>query len=113
MALQSVYRVIFYQQGEVYEIYASQIYQSDLIGFIEIEELLFGERAQIIVDPAEEKLKTEFTGVKRSFIPMQALLRIDEVEKEGQPKIVPAKSSDKVAQFPSFGNFPKKPKDDG
>ena len=49
-----IYRVIFHNQGHVYEIYASQIYQSDLYGFVEVEDFLFGERASLVVDPGEE-----------------------------------------------------------
>ena len=56
-------------------------------GFIEIEELVFGERSAVLVDPSEEKLKTEFAGVKRSYIPLHSVIRIDEVEKEGVSKI--------------------------
>jgi len=78
------------------------------MGFIEIEEFVFGERTQVIVDPAEEKLKTEFASVKRSFIPMHSIVRIDEVEKEGKVKISDIKSSDKVTQFP-FQNMGAKP----
>lgn len=100
---QPTFRVVFYNQGQVYEVYARQIFQSDLMGFIEVEEFCFGERNQVIVDPAEEKLKTEFANVKRSFIPMHSLIRIDEVEKEGQVKVTDIKSSDKVAQFPFQG----------
>ena len=69
----------------------------DLWGFIEIENFVFGERSQMVVDPAEEKLKTEFTGVKRSFIPLQAIVRIDEVEKEGVATI---SKGDNIAPFP-------------
>ncbi|PCJ14329.1 MAG: hypothetical protein COB04_15465 [Gammaproteobacteria bacterium] len=83
-----IYRVIFLNQEEVYEVYAKNIYQSDLFGFIEVEEFLFGERSQIVVDPSEEKLKNELEGVVRSFIPMGAIVRIDEVEKEGVAKVV-------------------------
>ena len=82
MSEQSIFKVIFYNEGEVYEIYARSIYQSDMFGFLELEEFLFGEHTQVIVDPAEEKLKGEFAGVKRSYIPMQSIIRIDEVEKE-------------------------------
>lgn len=82
-----VYKVIFLNQNEVYEVYAKHVYQSDMYGFIEIEEFVFGERSQMIVDPSEEKLKTEFASVARSYIPMHSLIRIDEVEKEGIPKI--------------------------
>src|SRR5690606_39760650 len=83
MAVKPTYKVIFLNQGQVYEIFARAIYQSEMYGFIEVEEFVFGERTQLLVDPAEERLKTEFAGVKRSYIPMHAIVRIDEVEKEG------------------------------
>ena len=54
-----IYKIIFFNQGQIYEIYARQIYQSDLYGFIEIEELVFGERSGVLVDPSEEKLKAD------------------------------------------------------
>ena len=60
MANESYYKVIFQNQSEIYEIYARQIFQSDMWGFIEVEEFVFGERSQIVVDPSEEKLKNEF-----------------------------------------------------
>jgi hypothetical protein len=82
-----VYKVIFSNQGQVYEIYASSVAQSSIFGFIEVEQLRFGERSKIIVDSSEEKLKTEFSGVRRVFIPMHSIVRIDEVEKEGASRI--------------------------
>lgn len=94
-----IYKVIFLNQGQIYEIYASQIYQSDLYGFVEVEEFLFGERAQVVVDPSEERLKNEFADVKRSFIPLHAIIRIDEVEKEGIAKVMDAGASN-VTAFP-------------
>lgn len=98
-----IYKVIFYNQGQVYEVYARAIYQSEMYGFIEVEEFVFGERSQMIVDPGEEKLKGEFAKVKRSYIPLHSIIRIDEVEKEGASKVTEIQPSDKVAQFP----FPK------
>lgn len=97
---QPIFRVIFLNQGQVYELYARHIFQSDLWGFLEIEELLFGERSQVLVDPAEEKLKTQFEGVERSFIPLQSIVRIDEVERIGQAKISEAKGGGNVMNFP-------------
>ena len=99
MASQSIYKVIFHNGGQVYELFARQIYQSDMWGFVEIEELIFGERSQILVDPGEEKLKNEFTGVKRSYIPQQSIVRIDEVDKEGAARISDSGNS-KVATLP-------------
>jgi hypothetical protein len=94
-----VYRVIFHNQGQVYELYAHSIYQSELYGFVEIEDYTFGTRSQMLIDPSEERLRTEFDGVQRSFIPMHAIVRIDEVEKEGVAKVVDSKG-DKVTPFP-------------
>lgn len=100
MATPLLYKVIFYNQNQVFEIYARAIYQSEMYGFIEVEEFVFGERSQVLVDPAEEKLKNEFNSVKRSYIPMHAIVRIDEVEKEGTVRIIDLKPGEKVAQFP-------------
>ena len=100
MPAQPVYKVIFQNGNQVFEVFARQIYQSDMWGFVEIEELLFGERSAILVDPGEEKLKSEFLGVKRSYIPMQSIVRIDEVEKQGSAKISEGSDSGKIATFP-------------
>ncbi|XOV84658.1 MAG: DUF1820 family protein [bacterium] len=94
-----IYRVIFHNQGQIYELYAHSIYQSELYGFVEIEDYTFGTRSQMLIDPSEERLRTEFEGVQRSFIPMHAVVRIDEVEKEGVAKVVDSKG-DKVTPFP-------------
>ena len=105
MSLKPIYKVIFHNQGQVFEIFARAIYQSEMYGFIELEEFVFGERSQLVVDPAEEKLKNEFAGVKRSYIPMHAIIRIDEVEKEGTAKVSEFKG-DKVTPFPYGGVMP-------
>ena len=95
----SVYRVLFHSQGQVYEVYAHNIYQSDLYGFVEIEDYTFGNRSQMLIDPSEDRLRNEFEGVQRSFVPMHAIVRIDEVEKEGVAKISDSKG-EKVTPFP-------------
>ena len=99
MATQPVYKVAFHNNNQVFEVFARQIYQSDMWGFIEVEEFVFGERSAILVDPSEEKLKAEFNGVKRSYIPLASIVRIDEVEKLGTAKVVELKG-DNVKPFP-------------
>jgi len=104
---QAIYKVIFHSENQVYEIYARQIFQSELWGFLEIEELLFGERSQLLVDPSQEKLKNEFQGVKRSYIPIGSIVRIDEVEKEGAAKISDSPGGGgNVSSFPFPGAIP-------
>jgi len=102
-----IYKVIFFNRSQVYEIFAKAIYQSEMYGFIEVEDFVFGERTALVVDPGEEKLKNEFAGVKRSYIPMQAIIRIDEVEKSGTSKVSDIKSTEKIATFPFQGPTPK------
>ena len=65
MNQETIYRVSFISQGEVYEIYARHVSQGGLFGFVEIEELVFGERSKLLIDSSEERLKTEFEGVRR------------------------------------------------
>jgi hypothetical protein len=99
MAARQIYRIIFVNQGKIYEIYARSIAQGALFGFIEVEQLVFGERTSVVVDPSEERLKSEFAGVKRTYIPMHAVIRIDEVDKQGISKIS-AVDGDNVTAFP-------------
>jgi hypothetical protein len=103
MSKQRLYRVSFTNQGQVYEIYARHVSHGSLLGFVEIEQLVFGEKSTVVVDPAEEKLKTEFAHVARSFIPVHAVIRIDEVSKPGAAKISPLpEGTSKVTPFPTF-----------
>jgi hypothetical protein len=99
---ETLFRVVFLNQGEVFEVYVKQLYQSEIWGFLEVEEFVFGDTSRVIVDPGEERLRTQFSGVVRSYIPIQAILRIDEVEREGVAKIIEFKG-EKVTQFPQFG----------
>ena len=99
MANKLLFRIVFMNQGKIYEIYARRVAHGDLFGFVEVEDIVFGERTSVVVDPSEERLKSEFAGVQRTHIPMHAVIRIDEVEKQGVSKISEA-SGDNVAQFP-------------
>lgn len=91
MTTKPIFRVIFQNQGDVFEVYAQQIFQSELWGFLEVEEFIFGNKSQLLVDPSEEKLKNIFDSVKRSYIPLTSIVRIDEVEKEGSAKVAQLK----------------------
>ena len=99
MSNKPLYKVAFMSQGQVYEVYARSVGQGDLFGFIVIEELVFGERSTVVLDPSEEKIKAEFKNVRRTYLPMHSIIRIDEVDKEGTAKISKLEGSN-VAQFP-------------
>ncbi len=101
MGGEHVFRVTFLNQGKVYEIYARGVSQGSLLGFVEVEELVFGERTKLIVDSTEEALRSELEGVRRLYLPIHSVLRIDEVEKVGPGRIRERENGDtKVAPFP-------------
>ena len=52
-----LFKISFLNEGTIYEIYARQVAQSNLFGFIEIEEFVFGENTSVVVDPTQEDLE--------------------------------------------------------
>ncbi|MDB5985238.1 MAG: hypothetical protein JWR16_291 [Nevskia sp.] len=103
MSSQRLYRVTFQNQGQVYEIYARNVSHGSIMGFVEVEKLVFGEKTTLLVDPSEEKLKTEFEHVVRTYIPLHAVVRIDEVAKPGPARITAVSGeSSKVTPFPLY-----------
>ena len=103
MSKKTIYKVIFQNQGKIYEIFARSVHEGEMFGFIVVEEIVFGERSSVVVDPSEEKLKSEYNGVSRTYVPMHSIIRIDEVKKEGAAKITDiAESSSNIASFPVY-----------
>ena len=103
MSKKPIYKVIFHNQGKIYEIYARSVQQGALFGFIEIEKLVFGEKNALVVDPTEENLKSEFNHVTRTYIPMHSVIRIDEMDKQGTAKITEFDESGKnIMPFPLY-----------
>ena len=99
MASSHIFKIMFVNQGKVYEVYARKVGQGRLFGFIEVEELVFGERTTVVLDPGEERIKSEFAGVKVTMLPMHSILRIDEVKKQGVSKVSDF-AGNNVAAFP-------------
>ncbi|MCD6045175.1 MAG: uncharacterized protein K0R48_338 [Gammaproteobacteria bacterium] len=97
-----LYKITFMQNENVVEMYAKNVAESDMFGFIVVENLVFGENTSIVVDPSEERLKEQFKGVKRTYIPMHTVLRIDEVEKIASGKITTrVQPTNKITPLPS------------
>ncbi len=99
-----IFRILFHNNGKLYQLHARQVSQGDIYGFVEIRDLLFGEHTALVIDPAEEKLKAEFEGVERILLPMHAVVRIDQVAAQGQNKILDIDgTSSNVTPFPLPG----------
>jgi len=106
-----IYKVVFNNQGNVYEIYARSVSQGSLFGFVEVEDLVFGQRSDLVVDPSEETVKNEFRDVQRFYVPLHSVVRIDQLEKGGASRVTPgAEGNGAVTPFPTA--VYQKPKDD-
>ena len=51
-----IFKIMFVNQGKVYEVYARKVSHGSLFGFVEIEELVFGERSSVVVVPSEVRV---------------------------------------------------------
>ena len=103
----TLYKVTFLTAGRIYELYAERVTSSALWGFTEIADLVFDVNAGVVVDPTEERLRDEFGGTRALHLPMQSIVRIEEVEKKGQSAIRDAATGETVVTpFP----MPAKPR---
>jgi hypothetical protein len=100
---ESIYRVSFMHKDEIYEVFAFGIANSNLFGFIEIDELIWENDTAVVIDPTKERLREEFKDVTCIFIPLHTVLRVDIIEKTkmGSAKIVPIKEGSNVMRFPN------------
>jgi hypothetical protein len=102
-----LYKITFLNHGKIYELYGRHVAASSLWGFTEVGELVFDVHDGIVVDPTEERLRDEFAGTKVLHLPMQSIVRIEEVERKGQSVVRDAESGERVVTpFP----LPAKPR---
>ena len=102
-----LYKVTFFNAGKIYELYARRVGASSLWGFIEVGELVFDVNEGVVIDPTEERLRDEFAGTRVLHLPMQSIIRVEEVDHKGQSAIRDAQSGEKVVTpFP----MPAKPR---
>src|SRR6476646_6267573 len=92
-----LYKVTFFSQGKTYELYARHVASSALWGFTEVGELVFDQNEGLVADPTEERLREEFKhDSKLLHLPIQCIVRVEEVEKRGPLAIRDAESGEKI-----------------
>jgi len=105
--MKTLYKVTFLNAGRIYELYARKVSAGALWGFTEVAELVFDVHDGVVIDPTEERLRDEFGDTRVLHLPMQSIVRIEEVEKKGQSAIRDAATGEKVVTpFP----MPAKPR---
>ena len=100
MSKERLYKIIFLNNGKVYELFSESVTSSGLWGFIEVSDLVFDKDEGLVVDPTEEKMRQEFENARVLHLPIQSVLRVEEVEKRGQCLIRERESGEKVTPFP-------------
>jgi len=101
MRKSKLYKVTFLSQGKTYELYARHVASSALWGFTEVGELVFEPNGEgLVVDPTEERLRDEFKDTTMLHLPMQSIVRVEEVARRGPLAIRDAVSGDKIMPFP-------------
>jgi len=96
MSQKPLYKISFLSAGKIYELYARQVAASSLWGFTEVRELVFERGEGLVLDPTEERLREEFAETRVLHLPMQSILRVEEVERRGKLSIRDAASGEKV-----------------
>ncbi|HKJ00666.1 MAG TPA: DUF1820 family protein [bacterium] len=101
---QTYYRVSFTSEQELYQVCARHVSASDLYGLIEIGEFIFPE-SKLVYNPGEERLRREFEGIRRTWIPYHAIVRIDEIldTRETEAKIIPLDSAPRAIKERPLG----------
>jgi hypothetical protein len=95
-----LYKVTFHNHGKIYELYARAVSSSALWGFTEVADLVFEPAGEgLLVDPGEERLRDEFRDTRVLHLPMQAIVRVEEVEKRGIAAIRDGQSGEKITPF--------------
>lgn len=98
-----MYKLVFYNHGKVYELFAEQVDSSHLYGFIEARKLVFEPASQVVVDPGEERLREEFADTEALLLPLQSVVRIERVQRRGKCAIRDRGTGDKVTVLPLDG----------
>jgi hypothetical protein len=92
-----LYKVTFLSQGKTLELYARHVASSALWGFTEVGDLVFDQQGEsVVIDPTEERLREEFSNTRVLHLPIQCILRVEEVEKREPLVIRDAASGERV-----------------
>ncbi|WP_395790527.1 DUF1820 family protein [Aquimonas sp.] len=104
MSNHRLFKLTFHNGGKIYELYARRVVSSSLWGFTEVADLVFDSAESLVVDPTEERLKAEFADTRILHLPMQSIIRIEEVERRGQLSIRDSTTGERViTPFPMPG----------
>lgn len=83
----SIYRINYINHNKVYELYAQHISTEILFGFMSVSDILFDLKDGLVIDPVEEQLKAEFSDVEVLHVPLNHVLKVEQVKQKKSCKI--------------------------
>ncbi|PLX71039.1 MAG: DUF1820 domain-containing protein [Denitrovibrio sp.] len=90
-----LYKIIFIDEDKkIQTLHASKLNPSSFLGLVEISDIVFIEKSEIIITPDDGDLQQKFKNVERSFIPLNSIIRIDEVMLEKETPVIRLYSED-------------------
>jgi hypothetical protein len=96
MKSKKLFKVTFLSQGKTLELYARHVASSALWGFTEVGDLVFDQQEGVVIDPTEERLREEFGNTRVLHLPIQCIVRVEEVDKREPLVIRDAANGEKV-----------------
>lgn len=76
------------EDKKIQTLHASKLNPSSFLGLVEISDIVFIEKSELIIAPDDGDLKSKFKNVERSFMPLNSIIRIDEVVIEKETPVI-------------------------
>ncbi|MCB1581728.1 MAG: DUF1820 family protein [Marinicella sp.] len=102
----TIYRINYINHNQVYELYAKKISTNSLLGFMSIADIMFDLKDGVVIDPIEEQLKAEFSDVEILHIPLNHVLKVEEVKQKKSCKIKQLHSNKMTTTNSQSGSTP-------
>ena len=84
-----LYKITFLDDNKNHiTLYAHNIEQSDMIGFLEIYDFEFPRVSEIILTPGEDAAHELLKSTKRLILPLGLIIRIEELQEEKHAEII-------------------------
>lgn len=85
----NLFKIIFTDEDDKpVTVHAAEVAPSSLLGFIEAAELTFPEPSDIIIAPADDRARSLFKDVKRIYIPINRIIRVDELSADKKAPVI-------------------------
>ena len=91
-----LFKVTFLSQGKTLELYARHVASIALLGFTAVGDIVFDLQESVVIDPTEERLREEFGNTQVLHLPIQCIVRVEEVQKRAPLVIRDAANGEKV-----------------